>query len=212
MVSAKGVLGVSSDPGLWKPFKHGQGPCLLRMFRVPILLPITVVWLQNRYSSAWMYQDDYYICVVCCSRNSLHQVENRSYLSTCTGLTWPYLHIPAWYWQCGNWGFAVPGGGGPRRVANRVFCLHAYPVIMQPFVSHGEDSWLWWKQFNSFILICMDRQSQKFLICTDHLALQWHRVFWQPQGQTARWPDCFDTGCKHCSKRTSLKGHSWQPI
>ena len=73
---------------------------------------------------------------------------------------------------------------------------------------------------------------QRFLIRTDHSALQWLLHFRQPEGQTARWLEalqgysftvqhqpgsqhsntdalsrrpCFESGCKHCNRRDSTE-------
>ena len=73
---------------------------------------------------------------------------------------------------------------------------------------------------------------QRFLIRTDHSALQWLLNFRQPKGQTARWLEalqgysftvqhrpgsqhsnadalsrrpCFESGCKHCNRRDSTE-------
>ena len=73
---------------------------------------------------------------------------------------------------------------------------------------------------------------QRFLIRTDHSALQWLLNFRQPEGQTARWLEalqgysftvqhrpgsqhsnadalsrrpCFESGCKHCNRRDSTE-------
>ena len=82
------------------------------------------------------------------------------------------------------------------------------------------------KQFHPYLY------GQRFLLRTDHSALQWLLSFCQPEGQTARWLEIlqgysfivqhrpglkhgntdalsrrpfFDTGCKHCNKRDSTE-------